>query len=114
VRLASGLAVPNATVTLAGAVSGTAVTDASGEYLFDGLPEGGSYTVSVSRTNYSFALASRIFNNLLAYVDFDFTGTLDSYKITGRVTIGGTGLDGVAVMLSGSQSSSTTTDTAGN
>jgi hypothetical protein len=114
VRLASGLAVPNATVTLSGTVSGTAMTDASGEYLFADLSEGGSYTVSVSRANYSFALVSQDFNNLLADVDFDFAGTLVSYNIMGRVTSGSAGLDGVNVTLSGSQPASKTTDAFGN
>lgn len=114
VRTAAGLPIPGATVTISGEATGTATTDVTGVYLFSELPEGGDYTVTASRVNYAFSLVSQVFYNLVADVDFDFMGAPVSYTISGRITSSGAGLGGVAVALSGSQNSSTTTDAAGN
>lgn len=41
--------VPNVTLTLTGGASGSTSSDSSGNYLFSGLPGGGSYTVTPSK-----------------------------------------------------------------
>src|SRR4029453_12690572 len=41
--------VPNVTMTLTGTVSGSTLTDASGNYIFSGLPSGGNYTVTPTK-----------------------------------------------------------------
>jgi hypothetical protein len=70
--------------------------------------------VTAARANYTFAPGPQSFSDLGADRAADFTGALVSYTISGRVTNGGVGLSGVTVTLSGSQSSSTTTDASGN
>jgi Carboxypeptidase regulatory-like domain len=82
--------------------------------VFADLAAEGNYVVAVSRVNYTFSLASQAFNNLSADTDFDFTGQLVSYNLSGSVTESGTGLSGVTINLRGSQTGSTTTDANGN
>jgi uncharacterized repeat protein (TIGR01451 family) len=102
-------------VTLSGAQSAAAQTDASGNYSFPGLPAGGTYTVTPSKANYNFAPPSRTFANLSANQTGDFTASLISYAVAGRVADGANNpLPGVAVALSGSLSGVAQTDAAGN
>jgi hypothetical protein len=42
--------VPNVTLTLAGSMSGSTLSDGSGNYTFSSLPSGGSYTVTPTKT----------------------------------------------------------------
>lgn len=57
-------------------------------------------------------------SNFLELAEVEAIGTATTppsgYAITGRVTLSGTGLPGVGVALSGTQSGSTTTDSSGN
>jgi len=62
----NNLPVPDATVTLTGALNGNVTTDSVGNYQFSGLTAGGNYTVTPSVPNYVFVPASRNFNNLLS------------------------------------------------
>jgi hypothetical protein len=41
--------VPNVTLTLTGGASGSTLSDSSGDYLFSGLPSGGTYTLTPSK-----------------------------------------------------------------
>src|SRR5204862_1669035 len=41
--------IPNVTLTLTGGASGSTSSDSSGNYLFSGLPSGGTYTVMPSK-----------------------------------------------------------------
>jgi pyrrolidone-carboxylate peptidase/uncharacterized protein (DUF2249 family) len=111
---ANGTGIAGASVTLSGAQSASLTTDSTGNYSFDDLPAGDNYVVTVARANYSFAPGSKAFNNLTADMDFDFTGTLATYTISGRVTSGVAPLGGVTVNLSGSQTANATTDANGN
>jgi hypothetical protein len=73
------------TMTLSGAATGTATTDASGNYTFSGLTEGESYTVSPSKPGYSF---SPDWSGTLVgdVTEADFTATTgSSYSISGYV-----------------------------
>ena len=101
------------TVTLSGGASATMTTDSSGNYSFTGLACAGSYTVTPSKTNYFFAPANRVFNNLSANQTGDFTATLNTYTISGQVAVNGTALSGVTINLSGSATALTTTDAGG-
>ncbi|HLL74203.1 MAG TPA: carboxypeptidase regulatory-like domain-containing protein, partial [Pyrinomonadaceae bacterium] len=104
-----------ATVTLSGGQSGQTTTDAQGDYSFAGLPAGGTYTVTPSLANFSFAPPSRTFSNLQANQSGDFVATLNTFTITGRVAEGANNArEGVTVTLSGSQSATATTDASGN
>ncbi|MGI9107393.1 MAG: carboxypeptidase regulatory-like domain-containing protein [Pyrinomonadaceae bacterium] len=101
-------------VTLSGAQSAATVTDASGNYSFANLAVGGAYTVTPSLVNFTFAPPSQTFENLQANQTANFTGTRNTFTISGRVTEGNAALAGVTITLGGSQTATTTTDAAGN
>ena len=107
-------------VTLIGGPSDenfTMTTDADGMYRFEDLRPG-DYTVSISdfdTRDYEFAATSQDVS-----VDLDETGTvsftgvlLRTSGISGRVSVEGMGLDGIAVTLSGAADASTMTDAGG-
>ncbi|MFL6335798.1 MAG: carboxypeptidase regulatory-like domain-containing protein [Pyrinomonadaceae bacterium] len=103
-------------VHLSGSSSGDAMTDAAGNYTFAGLPQGGSFTVTPSLTNYQFTPPSRTVSNVQGnQAGLDFNGKLTIHTLSGRVTDGSAqAIQGVNVHLSGSASADTTTDAAGN
>ncbi len=104
-------------VTLSGAQLRSVVTEDDGSYRFTHLPEGGSFTVSVSKPQYSFTPPSQSFNNLHSNQTANFTAASTNapfYTISGRVTNGGAGLANVTVTLGGSQIGLTSTDANGN
>ncbi|HKG12984.1 MAG TPA: carboxypeptidase regulatory-like domain-containing protein, partial [Pyrinomonadaceae bacterium] len=109
-----GSALAGVAVALTGSQSATATTDANGGYSFANLGGGGSYTVTASKTNYTFAPPTRTFNDLSSNQTADFTGALVNFRIGGRVTENGSGLAGVTVSLTGSQTASATTDANGS
>lgn len=110
----NGSGLSGVSVTLSGSQTSTATTDSNGAYAFANLPGGGNYSVKTTKTSYSWAPQSLAFNNLSANQTANFTGTFVTYKVSGRVTENGTGLTGVAVLLSGSQTSAVTTDGTGS
>jgi hypothetical protein len=110
----SGNGFGGVTVTLSGAQSNSTVTDGNGNYSFGNIAGNANYTVTPSRTNYTFAPANATFSNIQGNGTADFAGTLLNYSISGRVTVGASGLSGVTVTLSGDQSGSTVTDGNGN
>ena len=114
-RVAEGAnALAGVTVTLTGAKTGTATTDANGSYSFTVTSEG-NYTVTPSKAHYKFAPASSSFNNPTAAQKADFAATLDRFKISGRVTDkDDAGVAGATVTLSGAQAGTATSDAQGN
>jgi Calx-beta domain/Carboxypeptidase regulatory-like domain/Pectate lyase superfamily protein len=110
-----GAGLGGATVTLSGAKSATVTTDSSGNYSFNNLTASGSYTVTPSKSHYTFAPTPQTFDGLDADTHADFAATLGHHQITGRVIKqDGNALAGASVSLSGSQTSTTTTDPGGN
>jgi CSLREA domain-containing protein len=103
-------------VHLSGSASQDTTTDASGNYSFNGLQQGGNFTITPSLTNYSFTPPSRTVGNLQSdQTGLDFTGQLVIFTLSGRVTDeGGQPLVGVNVHLSGSAGADTTTDASGD
>ncbi|MDQ1557736.1 MAG: hypothetical protein QOD32_796, partial [Pyrinomonadaceae bacterium] len=115
-RVADGSNNPiaGATVTLSGAQSATTTTDASGNYSFANLPAGANYTVTPALASYTFAPPSASFNNLGANGTANFTGTFNSYTISGRVRDAlDANISGVIVTLGGAQSRTATTGANG-
>jgi inhibitor of cysteine peptidase len=110
---AVGTSLAGVSVTLSGAQSGTTTTDANGNYLFASLPAGGNYTLTPTKQFYVFNPVNQAFNNLGGNQIANFSGTLLTYSITGRVTEGSAGVAGVSITLGGSQSGSLQTDAAG-
>ncbi|MDT7807412.1 MAG: hypothetical protein QOJ70_1225 [Acidobacteriota bacterium] len=103
-------------IHLSGSATADTTTDASGNYTFTGLPQGGSFTITPFETNFRFDPASRAVNNLQAnQTGLDFTGRLVNHIINGTIVDSqGHGLPGVTVTLAGALSFVTFTDAQGN
>ncbi|HEX8129592.1 MAG TPA: carboxypeptidase regulatory-like domain-containing protein, partial [Pyrinomonadaceae bacterium] len=109
----NGNPLPGVTVTLTGTQNATTTTDAAGNYSFN-VAMGGNYTVTPSLASYTFAPPSRTFNNLSANQTANFTATLNSFTISGRVRDAlDANLGGVLVTLTGAQSRTATTGADG-
>ena len=111
----SGSGLSGVTVTLGGSQSGATSTNSSGNYSFT-VPAGGNYTVTPSLSSYTFSPASLPFNNLSGnQAGANFAASIvTTYAISGQVTLSGSGLSGVTVTLSGSQSGAASTNSSGN
>jgi uncharacterized delta-60 repeat protein len=68
-------------VNLFGSQTRKKITDANGDYRFDNVETGGFYTLTASRSNYSFSPASRSFSLLGNTSEASFTGTSTSVII---------------------------------
>ena len=71
---ASGQPLSGVTMTLSGSQTATTTTTQNGFYYFDGLAANGAYTVTPSKTNYTFVPASQTFSNLTISRMANFTG----------------------------------------
>ena len=99
-------------LTLSGSQAVTTQTDANGRYSFSNLPTSGVYTVSPLDPAYG-TPATVITPS--GDQTIDFGARVNRYAISGRITrVDGSGIAGVRVSLSGSQSTITTSDTDGN
>jgi uncharacterized repeat protein (TIGR03803 family) len=76
VRDLNDTGVGGVTMTLTGSQAAVVATDANGHYAFTSLLEGGSYTVTPSRTSFTFNPGSRSFPNLQQAEVADFVVTL--------------------------------------
>jgi hypothetical protein len=70
---ASGAPVSGTTINLSGAQTRETITDANGNYGFDGVETNGFYTVTPSRANYNFSPPSRSFSLLGVHTEASFT-----------------------------------------
>jgi len=102
------------TVTLSGSDTGTTQTDSSGNYTFANLAPGGNFTVTPTKTPFTFVPANRTFNNLSAHQTANFT--VATFSVSGRVTAasGGAGVIDVTLSITGTESGTTQTDANGN
>ena len=102
------------TVTLSGPAAATTTADASGNYTFSGLANG-SYTVTPSKSGFTFAPASAtptVNTGNVTGVNFTIAA-IPTYSISGTITPSAGGA-GATVMLSGASSATTTADASGN
>ncbi|HYG79927.1 MAG TPA: carboxypeptidase regulatory-like domain-containing protein [Pyrinomonadaceae bacterium] len=101
VRAGTTTGVAGITVGLTGSRTASTTTDASGNYSFTGLPAGGNYTVRPASTLNTFSPAYKTYTNLVANQTQQFTATLKTYSITGKITVAGTttGIYQVAVTI---------------
>gem|GEM_PF-539920 len=107
----SGLA--GVTVSLQG-TSLTTATGSDGSYSLTGVLNG-SYTAVPSMAGFTFTPANRLVTVSNADVTGqDFAATVQTFTISGNVALNGTGLANVTVLLQGTSSNSTTTDSDGN
>ena len=101
-------------LTLSGTSTGTATADVSGNYSFTGLLNG-SYTVTPSKTGYTFSPANQPVTISSANVtSVNFTATPPpTYSISGTVSPASLG-SGTVLTLSGAASATATADSSGN
>jgi uncharacterized repeat protein (TIGR03803 family) len=107
----TGAGLSGVTMTLSGSQSATTTTSSSGNYSFT-VAGGGSYTVTPSLGTDTFTPPSQTFNNVSANQTGNFT--VNTFTITGQVTLSGAGLAGVTMTLSGSQIGTAVTTSSGN
>jgi len=126
VKTSAAAAISGVTMTLSGLKSAVAATDASGNYTFTGLSNGG-YTVTPVRTGYTFTPLNRAATVIGANVTGqNFTGTVVTLTLTtnktgtgsGTITSNPSGIDCgkicSASFISGSTVSLTTAASAGS
>ena len=117
---ADGRGLGGVEVRLAGPSNSAAITTPNGEYVLSNL-RAGEYTVEISNypaSDVAFASTKTsvtVLPHEARVVSFDGE-YLRSATITGRVSVGGTGLQGIAVNLTGPEGATdtTTTDAAGD
>jgi photosystem II stability/assembly factor-like uncharacterized protein len=114
----SNAPVSGAEVTLNdGSSLSSVITGIDGSYQFVNLPQGGNFTVSAAKPHFTMSPTSQTFNNLNGDQIVNFIATATNaafYTIAGQIKENGSPLSGVTVTLSGSQSGTRTTDSAGN
>ncbi|MFV2081561.1 MAG: hypothetical protein ACC669_06820, partial [bacterium] len=101
-----------AALAMSGDAAGATTTDASGNYSFAGLLNG-NYTVTPSvsgQTLSPVSLSPTISGAASTGNDF----ALDTYALSGQVTLSGSGYQGAALTMSGDAAGATTTDASGN
>jgi formylglycine-generating enzyme required for sulfatase activity len=96
------------TVTLTGDSSGTQLVNDGGTYSFT-VAHGGIYSVTPTKTGYSFAPSGKTFTNVTVNQTQNFTASINTYTLSGFIT----GADGVTVTLSGSSSGSQVVNSGG-
>jgi len=110
---ASGAPMSGAVVSFSGETNGATVTEANGDYSLN-LPHGGSYLVTIAKPHYTFTQSSYTFGNISADQTANFSGTVNRHSIAGQAKAAdGSALAGVSVNLTGSQTSSSVTDSTG-
>jgi Carboxypeptidase regulatory-like domain/FG-GAP-like repeat/Bacterial Ig domain/Domain of unknown function (DUF4214) len=110
---AGGSGLAGATVVLSGAAVASSSTDAAGNYSFANVEAGGNYSLTVSKQHYDFTPLRAQMENLSANQQFNFSGTLKTYTLSGQITAGGTALSDATVLLTGSASRSVNTGSDG-
>lgn len=111
----TGAVTQNVLITLTGVSSATTTTNASGNFSFSGLPNGG-YTVTPSLAGYTFTPAAQAATIAGANVNLGtfVSGVIPTvtYTISGKVV--GAVLAGVSVQLTGAATMTAITDATGN
>ena len=79
------------TVLLTGSSTGSATTDSSGNFSFNGLSVGGTLTVTPSLGGYTFSPSGQTFNNLSSSQTANFTASAQLFTISGQIAVSGTG-----------------------
>jgi hypothetical protein len=111
--LNKGLPLSGATVMLNGYPSGSMLTDTNGNYSFS-VYAGGNDTIIPYKSGYTFSPVNKPYKNVISNQKQNFTATLNTYTISGQITLDSIAMSGVTVLLSGSTSGSTTTAANGS
>jgi hypothetical protein len=111
----NGDAIPQATVSLTGSQTVATQTDAEGRYAFVDLPSSGVYDVRSSKAGHAFNHASLGFITPSGDQVADFTGTVNRYRIAGRIAdANGSAITGINIALTGGMTALVTTDANGD
>jgi hypothetical protein len=95
----SGVDLTGVTVTLSDGKDSVLTTIAGGAYQFT-VNATGNYTVTPSKTGFTFVPVNQTFNNVTSNQTQNFTGTRDSYTISGTVSNSGPSpISGITVRL---------------
>ena len=110
-----GNGMDDVTVTLAGSMNRTFVTDIFGNYSFTDLPGGGNYTVTPSKAKFMFSPPGATFNNLSSNRVVNFTGRVATFTISGGVLSAESGfnIDGFTIGLTGTRTGTAVTNFQG-
>lgn len=106
-----GLGLSGISITLSGPQTRTHVTDDGGFYSFT-VTQVGDYTLTPASPYYTFV--PQTFTNLHLNQSANFAGTLRFYTVSGWVQLGPNSAPGLVVPISGSQTTTVTTDANGN
>jgi len=111
---------PVSGVSVAASPLTTVLTNSNGEYTLTGARPNTNYTVTPTRTGFTFTPANRLHSNLSGNVTgADFSAASQTYTISGRITsttsqpTAGQPVSGATVRLTGSQTAQTTTNSNG-
>ena len=103
-------------MTLSGTSTGTATTDANGNYSFTGAING-NYVPTPSKSGYSFTSVSTLVTiNNADVKSQNFIGTATpatTYSISGTIALSGVGQSGVIVALTGTSNGAVVTNSSG-
>jgi N-acetyl-anhydromuramyl-L-alanine amidase AmpD len=110
----NGVALAGVTLVLSGAQPGSTTTNSSGNYSFNGLPGGTNYWVTPFLSGYSFTPSVWSTSSLDSNQTVNFVAYPGLYSISGQVTLNGSGMAGVTMLLSEGEVGSAFTDSAGN
>ena len=107
---------PIADVNVSAGSAFNALTNSNGDYAITNLTAG-SYVVSPSKSGYTFTPLARVvsLSGLINPTEIDFegaSGNYPTYSISGQVTLGSTGMEGVVV--TDDKGHSSTTNSSGN
>ncbi len=100
-------------VALSGDMTDSTTTSNTGFYIFAAVPEGGDYTVTPSKTHWTFDPTGDSMYGLMGNWTANFTGTLNTWDIGGVATDGVNPIQGVTISLTGGATDSTTTSDTG-
>lgn len=110
----SGDVLSGVTVTLSGKSSSSLATDAGGSFVFTGAANG-NYTLTVSKTGYTFTPASiSLTVNNANVTGNNFTARVNTYTVSGTITSNSAAFAGATVTLTGSGSVSMMTNSGGS
>jgi uncharacterized repeat protein (TIGR01451 family) len=111
---------PVGNVSVAASPLTSVMANANGEYTLSGARPNTNYTVTPTRTGFTFTPANRLHSNLVGNVTgADFAAASQTYTINGRITsttsqpTAGQPVSGATVKLTGSQTAQTTTNANG-
>ena len=108
-----GNALSGVTVTLSGDQLGAVTTNSAGTYSFT-VDAGGTYTLTAAKTHYTCNPSVSTLSDVSANKTINISAALNQHRISGRVLRpDGTGLAGVAMVLSGSQTGTITSGSDG-